>query len=118
MAKHPLMEEDNNMRPFGVTQFNAEGEPIKIKINVKKGDVVNTIIHENLHAENPEMTEKQVRVETREEEADLSLPEQAGLLLATDARIELPERKGLTIHHTRASKVIKRDIKTSNVEEA
>ena len=55
MPKDYSIEVDNHIRAYGETYSDG-----RIKINVAKGDVVNTVIHEKLHADNPGMNEKQV----------------------------------------------------------
>lgn len=58
---------DNKMKDFGETDFDKK----KIRINKKKakkagpGEVIDTIVHEELHRKHPKMKEKNVRKKTK-----------------------------------------------------
>jgi len=99
------VEIDEQMRNYGETHYGPE----VIKINPTRGDVINTIIHERLHADNPQMEEDEVRKKSHEIEGEMSLPEMAGILLDTHAKSQEP--KGREVIETIASKVIKSEIK-------
>ena len=75
------VEIDNKMHAMG--EYDEQGH---IKLNLKKGDVVNTVIHEKLHANHPNMTEKEVYKKSDEIESKMSLREMAHELLEADAR--------------------------------
>ena len=51
-----------------------------IKTNTKKGDVVNTIVHELMHIKYPEKSEKEIQVVSAQVEGTLSMRDQAKLL--------------------------------------
>lgn len=51
-----------------------------IRVNPKKGEVVNTIVHEKIHVKHPRMKEKNVRNRAGVEERKLSIPRQIVLL--------------------------------------
>ena len=99
------VEIDEQMRNFGETHYHDE----TIKINPTRGDVVNTVIHERLHADSPEMSEDEVRRKSHEIEGEMSLSEMAGILLDTHAKSQEP--KGREVIQTMASKVIKSEVK-------
>ena len=67
---------DNRMRTFG----NIDYEKKKIRINPKKGDVIDSIIHENLHKTYPNMTEKQIKNKAAQKNKELSLRKKIQLL--------------------------------------
>ena len=67
---------DNRMRTFG----NIDYEKKKIRINPKKGDVIDSIIHENLHKTYPNMTEKQIKNKAAQKNKELSLRKKVELL--------------------------------------
>jgi hypothetical protein len=103
------VEENRNLGHFGETRFDEE----KIVINPKRGDVVNTIIHERIHEKNPEMSEREVIKKSGEVEASLSLRESANLLKETadmaDSGNQLRQAFPNMVF-TQSSKVIKRNI--------
>ena len=76
------VEIDNKMHSMG------EYVDGKVKLNLKKGDVVNTVIHEKLHAEHPNLTEKQVYKKSDEIESKMSLAEMAHTLLEAHAKTQ------------------------------
>lgn len=101
----PTIEINTKIKNYGDT--SASGH---IRINPKKGDVVNTIIHEQLHNADWGMPHDEVYATADKIESQLSLPEQAKLLMDThEAAMNSPKKR--EIHHTTASKVISRIIK-------
>lgn len=108
--KKPDIVIDNRMRNFGETHVR-NGEAETIKLNVKKGNVVDTIIHERLHAENPGMSEREVRERTGKIEGTMPLVEQANLLVQTALEAKGTERGKLNIHRTQTSKVVSRKVR-------
>ncbi len=74
----PTYEINSNMKNYG--DHNAETD--HIRINPKKGDVVNTIIHERLHHDFPNMAHDKVYENASKIESKMSLPEMAGAMLA------------------------------------
>jgi len=67
---------DNRMRTFGDIDYEKK----KIRINPKKGDVIDSIIHENLHKTYPNMTEKQIKNKAAQKNKELSLRKKIQLL--------------------------------------
>jgi len=64
------------MRTFGDINYEKK----KIRINPKKGDVIDSIIHENLHKTYPNMTEKQIKNKAAQKNKELSLRKKIQLL--------------------------------------
>lgn len=89
-----------NIKVYGRTY--ADGT---VEINPKKGDVVNTIIHEKLHNADWEMEHEQVYKNANKIESQMSLPEMAQLLLDTH-EASLHQKHHREITHTKASNVI------------
>ena len=56
---------DNKLRYQGETDINRKIIKINKKASKKKSTVIDTIAHEELHAKHPKMTEKRVRIETK-----------------------------------------------------
>lgn len=101
----PRYEMNDHMQAYGRTHSDG-----KVEINPKKGDVVNTIIHEELHNADWDMPHNQVYANAKKIESQMSLPEQAGLLLRVHEQTQNP-KKQREIQHTVASKVINSIIK-------
>ena len=76
----------------------------RMEINLKAGDVVNTIIHENLHLMDPAMPHGKVYRESDKIEGKMSLPQMAHLLMQTHMKSQYPEHRR-EITHTFASNV-------------
>ena len=51
-----------------------------MRVNPKKGDAINTIIHEKMHQAHPDWTEKKVRKEALKKEGSMSLDAQAKVI--------------------------------------
>lgn len=62
-------KEDRKMRNYGDIDFEKK----KIRINTRKGDVMNTIIHEEIHKQHPDWSEKKVREEALKREKKMTL---------------------------------------------
>ena len=60
---------DNRMRTFGDIDYEKK----KIRINPKKGDVIDTVLHEWAHQQFPNKTEKQIKNIAREKNKEISL---------------------------------------------
>lgn len=100
---------NNSMNPMGrATVYGSEKG--KMEINLKAGDVVNTIIHENLHLMDPMMPHGKVYRESDKIEGKMSLPQMANLLMQTHMKSLYPSPKR-EITYTTASKVINSNIK-------
>lgn len=67
---------DKQMRWYGYCDF----ENMEIKINTAKGDVINTIIHEELHRKHPNWPEKRVVQESKRVESRLTIKQARDLL--------------------------------------
>ena len=91
---------------YGYTDYDKE----KIVIATKPGDVVNTIIHEKLHANYPDMSHDEVYANADKIESKMTLPEMARELLEVHERSKYPKYKR-EIVYTEASKVIKSEVK-------
>ena len=97
---------DTKIPVYGSTNYGDE----EIRINPKKGDVVNTIIHEKLHANYPNMPHDDVYKNAAKIESKMTLPEMAKELLEVHERSKYPKYKR-EIVYTEASKVIKSEVK-------
>jgi hypothetical protein len=73
---------DTKIKVFG----EIDEENKIIRINPKRGDVVNTIIHEELHAKFPNLTEKEIRKKAEKIESKMTLKQMANLLLRIHRR--------------------------------
>ena len=96
------VEIDKEMQNYGETHYDDE----TIKINPERGDVVNTIIHEKLHANYPDMPHDEVYANAAKIESKMTLPEMAIELLEIHERSKYPIPKR-EVTETIASKVIK-----------
>lgn len=67
---------DTKMRDYGETDFEKK----QIRVNPKKRDLLNTIIHEELHRQYPEKPEKWIQKKTEKKEKDLTIPRAIELL--------------------------------------
>ena len=97
---------DTKLPVYGQTRYESE----ELVINPKKGDVVNTIIHEKLHANYPDMPHNEVYANAAKIEGKMTLPEMAKELLEVHERSKYPKYKR-DIVYTEASKVIKSEVK-------
>jgi len=68
---------DRKMHSAGEIDYEKK----RIRINPKKGDVVNTIYHEEVHRQYPNWSEKRVRKEAKKRETYASLKQIAKKLL-------------------------------------
>lgn len=96
---------NNDMKPYG--RAHKDGT---MEINIRRGDVVDTIIHENLHLKDWQMPHGEVYKTTDKLEGRMGLPDMARLLMETHARAQNPvyERQ---YTRTFASKVISSSVK-------
>ncbi len=67
---------DRRMRSFGEIDFQKK----RIRVNPKKGDLLNTIIHEELHKKYPDKSEKWVKKKTFEQEKKLGIAQAQKIL--------------------------------------
>jgi hypothetical protein len=56
---------DNKMRYQGETDINKKTIRINKKASKKKSTIIDTIHHEEMHIKHPKMSEKTVRIETK-----------------------------------------------------
>lgn len=96
----------NGDKVYGLTDFGKK----KIKIATKPGEVLNTIIHEKLHANFPNMPHDQVYANASKIESKMTLPEMAQELLDVHERSMNPPFTR-DMKHTEISNVIKREVK-------
>lgn len=71
---------DADLRIFKERKLYGQTNGQYVKTNVKKGDVVNTIIHELMHINYPEKSEKEIREVSAAVEGSLTMRDQARLL--------------------------------------
>lgn len=67
---------DKRMRDFGDIDYQKK----KIRVNPRKGDLLNTIIHEEIHRKHPDKSEKWVKKKTFEEEKKLGIAQAQKIL--------------------------------------
>lgn len=96
---------NNRMHAYG--RAHSDG---KIELNLKKGDVLDTIIHENLHMKDWGMEHSQIYPLTDRIEGDMTLREAGELFLKAHDRMlnPIPVRE---VVHTVASNVISSNVK-------
>ena len=69
-------EVDRRMHDFGETDFETK----KIRVNPRKGDLINTVIHEELHRKFPNKPEKWVQKKSKKKESELTISKAINLL--------------------------------------
>jgi hypothetical protein len=67
---------DRRMRKAGEIDFEKK----LIRVNPRAGDLINTIVHEELHRKYPDKPEKWIRKKAKEREKSLSIPQAVKLL--------------------------------------
>ena len=67
---------DRKMKDSGETDFEKK----KIRVNPKKKDLLNTVIHEELHRKYPDKPEKWIKEKAAERESNISVREAIKLL--------------------------------------
>lgn len=97
---------DTKIPVYGDTNYRDE----EIRINPAKGDVVNTIIHEKLHANYPDMPHDEVYTNAAKIEGSMTLPDMARELLEVHERSRNPVYKREVVY-TEASKVVNSNMK-------
>jgi hypothetical protein len=60
---------DTRMHDAGEIDFEKK----QIRVNPRKGDLINTIVHEELHRKYPDKPEKWIRKKSKKEEASLTI---------------------------------------------
>ena len=76
MAKKITREVDTKMKCYGDVDLDNN----HIRVNPKKGGLLNTIIHENLHIKHPRMSEKNIAKKATQVEKKLSIKSSINLL--------------------------------------
>jgi len=76
---------DKKMKPYGLCDYDNQ----EIKINTRRGGVLNTYIHEELHRKHPNWSEGKVIKETKKVESRLSLWQSINLLNELLEKIKL-----------------------------
>ena len=105
-GKQVSIEENRHLSDrFGDSNSNT-GE---IRINTTKGDVLNTVIHELLHIENPGKSEERVAAQSKKVEKKMGLAE-AGMLLLEVSQAQKPVEPRKMVF-TEVSKIIESNIK-------
>ena len=87
MPKHVTREVNRKMKLFG----DADFETNHIRVNPKKGGLLNTILHEEIHLKHPNMKEKNIVKKASAEESKLTIRKAIGLLSKF-----LPEKHGIS----------------------
>jgi hypothetical protein len=67
---------DKRIRLYGICDYDKQ----IIKINTRRGDVINTYIHEELHRKHPDWPEGKVIKESKKVESRLSIKQSIALL--------------------------------------
>jgi len=67
---------DRAMHDYGETDFDKK----RIRVNPRKGDLINTIIHEELHVKYPDKSEKWIREKSKKKETTLTMADAVKLL--------------------------------------
>ena len=67
---------DKKMRDYGEIDFENKS----IRVNPKKGDLINTIVHEETHRKYPDKPEKWIRKRAKKEEMSLTLGQATELI--------------------------------------
>jgi hypothetical protein len=78
------VKEDTKIGAYGETDYDKQ----QVRINPRYGDVVNTIIHENLHVKYPKMPHDDVYKMASEVEGKMSIREMRDMLSDTVREIE------------------------------
>lgn len=103
-GKDFAVEEDTKLGNYGETNYEQK----VIIINPRMGDVVNTVIHEKLHAQFPDMPHEDIYKKSYEIESNMSVRNMADLLSETAKEIDGPRKNWV---RSIASKVVKTNIK-------
>ena len=101
-GKDYSLEEDRSIGSYGETNYADQ----TVTINPGMGDVVNTIIHEKLHVQYPDMPHDEVYRKAFEIESSMGIKEMGDMLQETAKEIN----KGRLVR-TVVSKVIKSNVK-------
>ena len=64
------------MHDYGEVDFDKK----RVRINPRKGDLINTVIHEELHVKYPDKSEKWIKNKAKKQETTLSVKDAMKLL--------------------------------------
>ena len=79
MAKEKYKRKvDRKMRAYGEVDY--EKKLIRVNPSYKRGDLLNTIIHEEEHVKHPDWTEKKVKKVSKKKEKSLTIAQATKLL--------------------------------------
>ncbi len=67
---------DRSMHDYGETDYENK----VIRVNPRKGNLLNTIIHEELHRVHPDWEERKIRKVSKKNETSLTMAEAAKLI--------------------------------------
>ena len=67
---------DKRMRDYGEIDYSKK----LIRVNPKKGDLINTIVHEELHRAYPDKSESWVRKQSRKKESSLTMSQAVNIM--------------------------------------
>ncbi len=76
MAKGYKRKVDRSMHDYGEIDYETK----TIRVNPRKGELLNTIIHEELHRVHPDWTEAKIRKTSKKQEKSLTMAEAAKLI--------------------------------------
>ena len=104
MKENPLRDIQVEVRPtvslggekvYGYADLRED----KMVIATKPGDVVNTIIHEKLHLNYPNMAHEKVYENAKKIEGSLTLPDMAKELMEVHYASQAPDKNPIKITH-------------------
>ena len=76
MGKKFKYKVDKRMHSYGEIDYDKG----LIRVNPRKGDLINTVIHEDLHKKYPDKPEKWINKKAKKVECSLSVPQAMNLL--------------------------------------
>ena len=76
MAKGYKRKVDRSMHAYGEIDYETK----TIRVNPRKGKLLNTIIHEELHRVHPDWTENKIRKVSKKRETSITMAEAAKLI--------------------------------------
>ena len=74
--KHYTYKEDKQMRAFGDIDYKKK----VIRVNPTKGDVVDTILHEEMHRKHPDMPNKTLKKKVKKKLAHMDVKDHIKVL--------------------------------------
>lgn len=76
MPRKPKRKVDRRMHDSGEMDFEKDA----IRVNPRKGDLINTIVHEELHRKYPDKSERWIKNRSKKDEAELTISKAIKLL--------------------------------------